>query len=455
MRVAFYGAARTVTGSLHVVETAGQRIYLDCGLFQGRREEAAARNRAFPTPAQDVDAVVLSHAHLDHCGNLPTLVASGFRGPIYCTPATRDLTALVLRDAAKVQTQDAEFVSRVRRRHGESPVEPLYDAHAAERAIRRLVAVPYDHPFQIGALTVTFRDAGHILGSAMVLVEADGRRLGFTGDLGRPGSAIIRDPEVLPAVDVLLTESTYGDRDHPPRSEAIMHLVAVVRETAARGGVVLIPAFAIGRTQEIVYVMHAQRDAGALPAIETYVDSPMAIDATDIFRVHAECFDDDVRAHLERHDPFGFKGLHYVRDDAESKALIDRAGPFVVIATSGMAEAGRIRHHLRQRIGDERSTVLFVGYQAEHTLGRRLEDGVSPVRIFGEPYEVKIRVERADAFSAHADRGELLAWARRAPRIGRAFCVHGDDGPAAAHAAALTAAGIPATVPMAGQIETV
>jgi metallo-beta-lactamase family protein len=455
MRLTFHGAVRTVTGSLHVVETAGQRVYLDCGLFQGRRAESAERNRTFPTAAADVDAVILSHAHLDHCGNLPTLVASGFRGPIYCTPATRDLTALVLRDAAKVQAQDTDFVNRIRRRKGEPAVEPLYDAPAAERAIRRLVSIPYDHPFHFGAMTVTYRDAGHILGSAMVLVEAEGRRLGFTGDLGRPDSAIIRDPEVMPDVDVLITESTYGNREHLPRAGAVAHLTTVIKETAARGGVVLIPAFAIGRTQEVVYVLHTQREAGALPRIDAYVDSPMAIDATDIFRVHAECFDDDVREHLEQHDPFGFKGLHYVRADADSKALNEKTGPFVVVATSGMAEAGRILHHLRHHIGDPRSTVLFVGYQAEHTLGRRLEDGVSPVRIYGEPYEVKIRVERADAFSAHADRHELLAWARRVPRIGRAFCVHGDEAPATAYAAALTAAGIPASVPVVGQAETV
>ncbi len=455
MRLTFHGAVRTVTGSLHMVETGDIRLFLDCGLFQGRRAESLERNTQFPSPPEDVDAVVLSHAHLDHCGNLPTLVASGFRGPIYCTPATRDLTALILRDAAKVQQQDADFVSRIRRRHGESEVKPLYDLRMAERAINRLVAIPYDHPFRIGQVNVTFRDAGHILGSAMVLVEADGRRLGFTGDLGRPGSAIVRDPEALPEVDVLITESTYGDRDHLPRADAIAHLTNVIKDTMGRGGKVLIPSFAVGRTQEVVFVLHQQREAGALPRIDIYVDSPMAINATEIFRVHAECFDDEVRAHLERHDPFGFKGLHYVRADAESKALNDKSEPFVVIATSGMAEAGRIRHHLRQHIGDPRSTVLFVGYQAEHTLGRRLEDGVSPVRIFGEPYEVKIRVERADAFSAHADRSELLAWARRVPRIGRAFCVHGDQAPATAYAAALSAAGIPASVPVKGQTETV
>jgi metallo-beta-lactamase family protein len=455
MQLTFHGAVRTVTGSLHVVQSGGQRVYLDCGLFQGRRAESAQRNLTFPTAAADVDAVILSHAHLDHCGNLPTLVAAGFRGPIYCTPATRDLTALVLRDAAKVQAQDADFVSRIRRRRGEPPVEPLYDARTAERAIRRLVSIPYDHPLRVGNLTVTFHDAGHILGSAMVLVEADGRRLGFTGDLGRPGSAIVRDPEVMPEVDVLITESTYGDRDHLPRADAVAQLTAVIKDTAARRGVVLIPAFAVGRTQEVVYVLNKQRDAGLLPRLDTYVDSPMAVDATEIFRVHAECFDDEIRAYLEQHDPFGYKGLHYVRAEAESKALNAKAGPFVVIATSGMAEAGRILHHLRERIGDPQSTVLFVGYQAEHTLGRRLEDGVTPVRIYGEPFDVKINVERADAFSAHADRQELLAWARRVQRIGRAFCVHGDEAPATAHAGALTAAGIPASVPMVGQTETV
>ena len=256
MRLVFHGAVRSVTGSLHMVETKDLRLFLDCGLFQGRRAESLERNKQFPSSPQDVDAVVLSHAHLDHCGNLPTLVASGFRGPIYCTPATRDLTALILRDAAKVQAQDAETVTRIRRRHGEAGVEPLYDLKAAERAIGRLVAIPYEHPFRIGPVTITFRDAGHILGSAMVLVEAEGRRLGFTGDLGRPGSAIIRDPAVLPEVDVLITESTYGDRDHPPRADAVVHLTNAVKDTVGRGGKVLIPSFAVGRTQEVVYVLH-------------------------------------------------------------------------------------------------------------------------------------------------------------------------------------------------------
>jgi len=455
MRVAFHGAVRTVTGSLHLVEAGGARVYLECGLFQGRRGEFYERNRQFPSAAQDVEAVVLSHAHLDHCGNLPTLVAQGFRGTIYCTPATRDLAALVLRDSAKVQQQDLLMVNKIRRRQGQPEVEALYDARAAERAIARMVAVPYERPFRVGPLEVTFLDAGHILGSAMVVLEAEGRRLGFTGDLGRPGSAIIRDPQVMPAVDVLLVESTYGDRLHLPRAEAEAHLAAIVTETVKRGGKVLIPAFALGRTQEIVYVLHRQREAGQNPDVPIYVDSPMATDATEIFRVHADCFDEEILVHLEQHDPFGFKGLRYVRTPEESRALNDKAEPFVVIATSGMVEAGRILHHLRRRIGDPRSAILFVGYQAQNTLGRRLMDGAAEVKIYGEPHQVKIRVERAEAFSAHADRDELLAWAGRSGHIGRAFCIHGEEGPAAALAAALSGAGVNASVPTVGQSEVV
>ncbi len=451
MRVTFHGAVRTVTGSLHVVEAGGARVYLDCGLFQGRRMEFYERNRQFPSAPKDLDAVILSHAHLDHCGNLPTLVAQGFRGRIYCTPATRDLTALVLRDSAKVQAQDIQFVNTIRHRQGMPDVEVLYDARAAERAIGRMVAVPYEQPFSAGPMTATFHDAGHILGSAMIALEAEGRRLGFTGDLGRPGSAIIRDPSVLPDVDMLLIESTYGDREHLPRAEAETHLSAVVTETTKRGGKVLIPAFALGRTQEIVYVLHKQREAGLNRDVPIFVDSPMATDATEIFRIHAECFDEEFLSHLEEHDPFGFKGLRYVRTPEESRALNDKEEPFVVIATSGMVEAGRILHHLRRHIGDPRATLLFVGYQAEHTLGRRLADGASEVRIFGESHQVKMHVERADAFSAHADRNELLAWAGRTGRIGRAFCVHGDEAPATALAAALSANGIKASVPTVGQ----
>jgi len=451
IRVTFHGAVSTVTGSLHLVEAGDTRVYLDCGLFQGRRAEAAEWNRRFPSAPGDLDAVILSHAHLDHCGNLPTLVAHGFRGPIYCTPATRDLAALVLRDSAKVQRQDAQILNRRHRRQGLPEVKPLYDGRAAERAIARLAAVPYGRPFRVGSLTAMFRDAGHILGSAMVVLEADGRRLGFTGDLGRPGTAIVRDPEVPPALDLLLIESTYGDREHAPRAEAEAHLAAVVRETVARGGRVLIPAFALGRVQEVAYTLHRQREEGLIPAISIYMDSPMATDATEIIRAHPECFDEEIRAHIKRHDPFGFGALRYVRTPAESRALRASDEPCVVIATSGMVEAGRILSHLSERIGDPRSTLLFVGYQAEHTLGRRLSEGAPEARIYGEPHRVEIRIERADAFSAHADRKELLAWTARVPRIGAAYCVHGDEAAAEALAGALVSTGIPAEVPVTGQ----
>jgi metallo-beta-lactamase family protein len=451
MRVTFHGAVRSVTGSLHQVEVNGAQVFLECGLFQGHRDEFYERNRRFPSPPRDVAAVILSHAHLDHCGNLPTLVTQGFRGPIYCTPATRDLTALVLRDSAKVQAQDIRFVNKIRHRQGLADVEPLYDARAAERAIAQIMTVPYGRPFSAAGATVTFHDAGHILGSATVTVEAGGRRLGFTGDLGRPSSPIVRDPEPMSPVDCLLIESTYGDRTHQPLSEAEVVLATVVTQTAARGGKVLIPAFALGRTQDVVYTLHRQREAGRAPQIPIYVDSPMATDATEIFRVHADCFDEEFTAFLEQHDPFGFKGLSYVRSVEESRALNEVREPFVVIATSGMMEAGRILHHLRHHAGDERSALLFVGYQAEGTLGRRLLDGAREVRIFGEPHQVKLQVQRIEAYSAHADRNELLGWASRTGRIGRAFCVHGEEGPAAALAQALTAQGIHTSVPHAGE----
>jgi metallo-beta-lactamase family protein len=440
---------------LHVLEADRTRVYLDCGLFQGRRAEAYEWNRRFPTPPGELDAVILSHAHLDHCGNLPTLVAQGFRGPIYCTPATRDLTALVLRDSVRIQRHDLAIVNRIRQQRGLPTAQPLYDVGSAERAIARVQPVPYGQAVGVGSMRVTFFDAGHILGSALVVVEADGRRLGFTGDLGRPGTPIIRDPQDLPQVDVLLVESTYGDREHQPLAEAVAHLAAVVTETVDRGGRVLVPAFAIGRTQEIVYVLRQHLDAQSMRRVPVYVDSPMAVDATAIFRRHPECFDEEARARLRRRDPFGFKGLRYVRTAADSRALVARDEPCVVIATSGMAEGGRILLHLQRFIGDPRSTLLFVGHQAEATLGRRLVDGAEEVRIFGEPYRVAIRIERAEAFSAHADRRELLAWARRVPGIGRAFCVHGEAGAASALAAALTSHGIPAAVPEVGQTEDV
>jgi metallo-beta-lactamase family protein len=455
MRVRFHGATRTVTGSLHVVETGDTRLYLDCGLYQGRRRDAFEWNRRLPTPARDVDAVILSHAHLDHCGNLPTLVAQGFRGPIYCTPATRDLATLVLRDSAKVQREDVRTVNRRRRRAGEEPVEALYDAHTVDLTVARFQTVSYGQQFRAGKITATLHDAGHILGSAFIVLEAGGRRLGFSGDVGRPRSPIVHDPRAMPAVDMLLVESTYGDRTHKSLENASVDLAEIVRTTTARGGRVLIPAFAIGRTQEVLYVLNQQRAAGEIPGHPVYVDSPMATDATKIFRRHKELFDDDMRRELRRRDPFGFKGLRYLRSVSDSRAVIDSDHPCIVVATSGMVEGGRILSHLERYLGDDRSTLLFVGFQAEHTLGRRLRDGAKQVRIYGDPYNVSIQVAEAESFSAHGDRTEILAWVKRIPSVGRAFCVHGDEGPATTQAAAMNAAGVATSVPTVGQVEEV
>lgn len=435
---------------MHLVETADLRLLLDCGLFQGRRADFYRINNQFPFPPASIDAVILSHAHLDHCGNLPTLVRQGFRGSIYCTAATRDLTGLILRDSAKVQQQDAAFVNK-HLGQGQAAAKPLYSAGEAEAAIARLVAVAYHHTFAVGSAKITFSDAGHILGSAVTVVEADGRTLGFSGDLGRPGAPILRDPEVTPPLDALILESTYGDRQHDSFAHGEQLLSTAVAETSGRGGKILIPSFAVGRAQDLVYAIYRLQQARQVPLIATFVDSPMAIDATEIFRVHQECFDEEIRAHLEQHDPFGFKQLSYLRSADESRALNEKMEPFIVIATSGMCESGRILHHLRHHIDDPRSLLLFVGFQAANTLGRRLADGVSPVNILGQPHHVRMRVLKIESFSAHADRDELLAWVKRLPRVGQTYLIHGEEAPGLALAGRLTAAGFPAQLPEKGQ----
>ena len=451
MKVTFLGAIRTVTGSMHLVETDGARILLDCGLFQGHRDEADRINRALPFDASGIDAVVLSHAHLDHCGNLPTLLRHGFRGPIYCTPATRDLTALVLHDSAKVQHQDTRHVNKIRARSGLPPVAPLYTTDDVAQTIHRLRAVPYHEPFRLGPAQITFYDAGHILGSAITVLEADRQTLGFTGDLGRGGAPILRDPEIPPGVDALIMESTYGDRAHQPLAGAEARLGAIVRETAARGGAVLIPSFAVGRTQDITYALHRLRNAAAMPSLPVFVDSPMAVDATEIFRRHPECFNHEARTMLAHEDPFGFKGLRYVREIADSQKLNDLADPFIVVATSGMCESGRILYHLAHRIGDARGSLVLVSFQAEHTLGRRLAGGAPTVRIFGEPHDVHLQVHQLAEFSAHADGAELAAWLARLPRVGQIYLVHGEEAGALALAESLRSRGYPAGVPARGQ----
>ena len=461
MKLQFWGAAETVTGSMHLVEVNGQRILLDCGTFQGKRREARERNERFPFDVKTIDAVVLSHAHIDHSGNLPTLVKAGYRGSIFSTSATRDLCSAMLRDSAAIQESDARFVSKLNAEKGLPPVEPLYTIQDALDTLRLFHTVEYDRPSDVlSGVRLTYRDAGHILGSASVALEVkEASRatwLAFTGDVGRKGAAILRDPQVIERADVLLTESTYGGRYHGPMNAARDKLAQVVRETLKRGGLLIIPAFAVGRTQDLVYHLHQLFESNALPAMPVYVDSPLAINVTEVFRLHPECYDEETHQHMlhDHHkEPFGFARLVYVRDAEDSKRLNDLKEPAIIMSASGMCEAGRVLHHLRHHIDDPRTTVLFVGYQAQNTLGRKLVEGEKRVRIFGEEHDVNARIETIDGYSAHADESELLEFIGAIPqRPRRVFVVHGEPEATQAMSAGLRGLGLPdVTVPERGQ----
>ena len=445
--VTFWGATRTVTGSMHQVDACGRTLLLDCGLFQGPRSESHRRNREFPIRPKEIDAVILSHAHIDHCGNLPNLVRQGFTGPIYCTPATRALAAVMLGDAAKIQEEDANYLNR-KRGKGEPKVEPLYDGRDVYRTLLQLKAVPYDAPLQIArGLEATFVEAGHLLGSAMIGLRMDGptgeRRLTFTGDLGRPEVPILRSPAAVPAADLVISESTYGGHTHEPIEETADHLGAVVRQTSRRGGKLIIPAFSVGRTQTVVYFLHQLMRAGQLPDLPIYVDSPMAMRATEVFRAHPECFDDPTLRLLEEHpDLFGEERIRYVDKVHESIALNHKPEPCIIISASGMCEAGRVLHHLKHNIEDPRSTILIAGYQAEGTLGRRLVERQPEVRILGRMFPLKAEVVVLNGLSSHADHGGLLgALSSLAGTARQVRLVHGDPERAGILAAALRQAG--------------
>ncbi len=462
MKIQFLGAVRSVTGAKHRIQIAGKSVLLDCGLFQGRRQDFFERNRRFEFKPSDVDAVLLSHAHIDHSGNLPTLVREGFAGHVYATPATTDLCSAMLRDSAHVLAADVAYVNKKRARKGEPPLKPLYSHEDAVAAIEHFLGVGYNRPIPLAdGVTATFRDAGHILGSALIeiAVRENGRNLKvvYSGDLGRPNLPILRDPYVAQDVDALILESTYGDRTHDAPPEAEEQLRRVVLNTVNRGGKVIIPAFAVGRTQELVYALHRLTLARQIPEVPIFVDSPLAVNVTEIFRLHPECYDREINAFMERadvEDAFGFRRLRYVRDVDESKALNALKEPAIIISASGMCEAGRILHHLKNNIEDPRNTILFVGFQAEDTLGRKLVDGWKEVRIFGEEYTVRATVERIDGYSAHADRRELLDYVRRVQRTGlrRAFIVHGEEAASLSLAAAIQELGVPEVhVPMPGE----
>jgi metallo-beta-lactamase family protein len=449
VKLTFWGAAQTVTGSLHMLEFGDRRVLMDCGLFQGRRTETKKLNSDFPVDPRGVDAVLLSHAHIDHSGLLPKLFREGFRGPVFATDATRDLCTAMLPDSAHIQQKDAEWVNRRERRNGNDRIEPLYSMEDAEGVVQLFESVDYGRPFEpFEGLHVEYRDAGHILGSATMTltVEEDGRtrKLGFTGDLGRAGRPILRDPQPMDDLDWLICESTYGGEVHDPPDRAKERLAEVVGETAARGGKVIIPAFAVGRTQEIVFRLDELTNEGRLPPIPVFVDSPLAVNVTDIFRRHPECYDADLRAYMESdRDPFGFARLAYIRDVEDSKRLNRSTLPMVIISASGMAEAGRILHHLRNSVSDPRNTVMIVGYCAPHTLGRRIAEREETVNIFGEPFRLRAEVEVMNSYSAHADEPELVEFVSELDpdRLESIYLVHGDPDRQIALTGALEAAG--------------
>ncbi len=433
IRLHFWGAAQTVTGSSHHLECAGQNVLLDCGLFQGHRQQAREINEHLVLPTEQLNAVVLSHAHIDHSGNLPLLVKQGYRGPIYTTPSTVDLCEKMLKDSAHIQESDAEFVNRRAHRRRSIGVAP-----DAEQTVQRFKPVTMHTPQKLagstadaGFTTTTF-DAGHMLGSTCVLVEAREKgqttRLLFSGDVGRKGLPIIKDPETAPGAEYLILESTYGNRLHQPLGPVKKKLANLVNRTAQRGGHIVMPAFAVGRTQQVVLLLHELIDEKAIPDIPIFVDSPLAVNVTDVFRKHEEEWDDGARAFADLHvDPFGWKRLRYVRTVEESKTLNGLHMPFIVIAASGMCEAGRVLHHLKNSVEDPKNLVLITGFQAENTLGRAIVRRQPEVRIFGEPMRLRAEVDSIGELSGHADQRELLQWMEPVvPTLKKVFLVHGE-----------------------------
>jgi metallo-beta-lactamase family protein len=460
MHIEFSGAAREVTGSCHIRHAAGRRILLDCGLFQGRRAESREKNERLPVAADEVDAVLLSHAHIDHAGRLPYLVKQGYSGSIWTTSATRDLCAVMLADSANIQERDAEFLERKGRPHQ----PPLYGVNDAMQAVDQMIGVPYDRWIDVlPGVRAMYTDAGHILGSASIVVEAkegaNTSRLIFSGDIGRAGLPIIRDPAPPSGgADTVLLESTYGNRDHESVAGAREHLARVVTETAKRGGRLMVPAFALGRTQELVYDLHVLWRDGLIPEIPIFIDSPLALDATTVFKLHANIFDRGESLIRETADPLDFPLVRFTRSVEESKQLNTRHGPVVVIAASGMAESGRILHHLRHHAHDPKNTILIVGFNAEHTLGRRIVERQPFLRIYGDEVPLNAQVEVLNGYSAHGDHTELKAWldavraggvkARR--EIQRVHLVHGEKESQDAFVAELTAAGYTVDAPEPG-----
>jgi len=440
MRINFHGAAHTVTGSQHLLEINGHHLLLDCGLYQGRRGETYVRNLNFAYDPRKVDAVILSHAHIDHAGNLPNLVKSGYAGPIYATRATVDLATIMLADSGRIQESDAAYANKKRLTRGEGPIQPLYTEADAQHAAQLFQFVDYDKPFEpVPGVVARFIEAGHILGSAAIALEIEekGRkiRFWFSGDIGRYNLPLIRDPVLPENVDYLLMESTYGDKPHRDPARAFEELHDVVARTIKRGGKVIIPAFAVGRTQELVYNLNIMMSGNDVPSVPVFVDSPLAVNASSVFRRHPECFDAETLQFVQeaRHPALDFKMLTYVRSVEESKALNLRKDPMIIISASGMAEMGRILHHLRNNIEDPRNTVCIVSWQAPHTLGRRLADREKRIKIFGEPFTVNAEIATIGGLSGHAGQDLLTQYAVNVKgTVKKVFLVHAEEMPASA-----------------------
>lgn len=439
MSISIYslGAAQEVTGSKHVIEVDGKAVLIDCGAFQGRRAEADRKNRQFEVPADKLEAVVLTHAHFDHSGLLPMLGLNGFKGNIYATPATRDLANIIMMDSARIQARDAEYLGKQAARKGEAFYwKPLYTETDAINTVNQIVTVSYNRPTWITSyMQLEFYDAGHILGSAMAVLtikEDNGKitKVAYTGDLGRKGKAIIRDPALLPPVDFMILESTYGNRLHESTDDALEMLANVANDAYKMNGKIIIPAFAIERTQELVYYFHTLVDKKVIPEIPIYVDSPMAVNATSIFQIHPECYDIETHEAFIKHhqNPFGFNSLRFISSVEESKSLNKMKGPMIIISADGMCEAGRITHHLANNIDDSTNQILLVGFMAEHTLGRRLQNRELEVKIMGEWHNVRANITQINAFSAHADYQEAIDWLKSMDTSGlkRIFMVHGE-----------------------------
>jgi metallo-beta-lactamase family protein len=462
MEITFYGAAQEVTGSMHLIEVNGQRILLECGLYQGHRADTYERNLNFPFDPQSISTVVLSHAHIDHAGNLPNLVKQGYSGNIWCTAATRNLCTYMLMDSAYIQEQDVVYLNKQKAKRREPPIEPLYTQQDARRSLEHFISVGLHRPFLVAdGVTATFHNAGHILGSAFVELQSregdKAWRVVFSGDLGRAEVSILKPLETLASADLVIMEATYGNKLHEPYESARKQLREVVTSTAKCRGKVIIPAFAVGRTQELVYALNQLDADGDIPPLPVFVDSPLAVNATDVFRMHPEEWNAEVQQFLtedNRRSPFDYAELAYIRDVRDSKQLNHLTTPAVIISASGMAESGRILHHLKNNIEDPANTILIVSFQAEHTLGRRIKDGERRVRIFGEPYEVRARVASVEGYSAHADQAGLLDWAGHFDRqqLQQIFLVHGEPEPAHTLAEQLRQAGTAeVTIPTRGQ----